>query len=118
MTSNFTPGATVTTDTHTVTVAQLRAGILVYNRTNDADAAVTLPTGDVMGAAFKSTHANEDSFIFTVINLGASSRTCTMTTANDFTLVGNMVVAISTSAQFMVRRTADTVYVLYRLTAQ
>ena len=96
-------------------MTELRSGMLVYNRTNDANATVTLPTGDVMGAAFKSSHANEDTFSFHVVNLGASSRTSTMTAADDFTIVGDAVVAAAASATFLVRRTADTVYVLYRV---
>ncbi len=114
-TCQFIPTATITADTTTITVAQLRAGVLVCSRTNDADLPATLPTGDVFGAAMKASHADEDSFMFTVINLGASARTVTITTASDFNVVGNMVVPITSSGLFMVRRTADTVYTIYRI---
>lgn len=116
--NNVIGGAQVTptakTANATLTIAELLTGIVTA--TSASAVALTLPTGALTHAAIGGTGAvNDDSFDWSVINLGSASGAVTMTAGTNHTYVGNAVVAISTSATFRTRRVSSGVYVTYRI---
>ena len=94
----------------TLTAAELATGIITYT---GAAAALTVPLGADMDAAFSSMKVNS-SFDFVVINIGASNA-ATVTANTGSTLVGVAAVSALTSATWRVRKTADATYVFYRV---
>ena len=111
------PGKTQTTPiaktaTGTLTAAELMAGIITV--TSASAVASTVPTGTLMDTA-RPGGATDDYFDWTIVNLGSSSGACTVTAGTAHTIVGNAVVAITTSATFRSRRTAANTWVTYRL---
>lgn len=101
------PGALNTTGA--LTAALMTSGIV----TSSTAAAVvgTLPTGAVMDAAVDL--AVNDSFDWYVINTGAN--TFTVQAASAHTIVGNAVVAATSSGHFRTRKTAAGTFVTYRV---
>jgi len=100
----------------TLTIAELLTGIVTA--TSASAVALTLPTGTLTDAGFLGgTAAVNQSFDWSVINLGSSSGAVTMTAPGGgaHTYVGNAVVAIATSARFRTRKTAANTYVTYRI---
>lgn len=98
----------------TLTIAELLAGIITATKATAV--AFTLPTGTLTDAGFLGgTAAVDQSFDWTIINLGSSSGATTLNAGADHTIVGNAVVAISTSARFRTRKTAANTYVTYRV---
>lgn len=97
--------------TGTLTAAQIAAGIITS--TAPAAVAATLPLATAMDAQFPTFGAN-DAFDFSVIDTGGAAAV-TMTTNTGWTLVGAMVVALSTSARFRARKTAAGAWTLYNL---
>jgi hypothetical protein len=105
---------TAKTGDATLTVAELLTRIVTA--TSASAVALTLPTGTLTDAGFFGGLAKvNDSFEWSVINLGSSSGAVTMTAGTDHTYVGAAVVAISTSARFRTRKTAANTYVTYRI---
>ena len=100
------------TATGTLTAAQLTTGLITV--TSASAVASTVPTGTLIDTA-RPGGAIDDYFDWTIVNLGSSSGACTVTAGTGHTLVGNMVVAITTSATFRSRRTAANTWVTYRL---
>lgn len=94
----------------TLTAAELATGIITYT---GAAAALTVPLGTDMDAAFSSMKVNS-SFDFVVLNIGASNA-ATVTANTGSTLVGVAAVSALTSATWRVRKTADATYVFYRV---
>ena len=101
---------TAETDTVTLTIAELLTGIIAGTPT--AAAAYTLPTGTLIDVAVDC--VINGSFDWAVINLDATYA-ITITAGTGNTVVGNMVVAVSSSAQFRTRKTAANTFVTYRL---
>lgn len=101
--------------TGTMTAAQIMNGIITS--TTAAAVSATLPLGSALETdlvAAYPTLADLDSFQFSVINTGGTNA-FTIVTNTGWTLVGNMVVALSSSGRFLARRTAANTYVLYRI---
>jgi hypothetical protein len=96
--------------TATATVAQLLASSIITSTTGAA-VALTLPTATLTDAA--SSWAVGESLLFDIIVTGANA--LTVTTATGWTLVGNMVVATVTSAQFKLHKTAANTFTCYRI---
>lgn len=98
-----------------VTGAVSATAILGGIVTSSTAAAVagTIPTGTVMDAAELSLLIN-DSFDWSVINTGGANA-FTVTAASGHTIVGNAVVALSSSGHFRTRKTATATYVTYRV---
>ena len=103
---------TAKTGDATLTIAELRTRIVTA--TSASAVALTLPTGTLVDAAFTNL-PDGASFDWSVINLGSSSGAVTMTAGTDHTYVGSATVAISTSALFRTRKTADRTFVTYRV---
>lgn len=110
------------TATVTLTAAELMTGLIVG--TPVAAAVYTLPLATALETALIAAYpglAVDDSFEFSVINLGASTFTVTVATATGWTLSGQMVIedgsaaANRSAATFRVRRTAANAYTLYRV---
>jgi hypothetical protein len=113
---------TTATDTATLTVTQLATGYIVATPT--AAAAYTLPTGTAMSAAFAL--ADTDSFDVIINNVATNAGyIITMTAADDFTIVGAVVIPSNSSttggvwgtssAKFRMRKTTANTWVCHRL---
>ena len=91
------------------------SGIIVTNATTDENTALTLPTAAVLEAAL-AIATNNKWFEWTIINLGATTRTITLTAAaTTHDIVGVALVAISTSARFRTVRVSSISYITYRV---
>lgn len=111
---NYQPTPTAKTTTAvTLTTAELLTGIITSTQT--AATTFTLPTGTLMDSGVSASIANNESFDWSIINLGSTSGAVTVAVATAHTVVGNMSVAISTSATFRSRRTAAATWVTYRI---
>ena len=106
------PGATATS-TATLTAAQVTSGILVANPSTTA-ASYTLPTAALLDARLSNTIAN-DTFELSIVNLGTSSGALTILAGTGITLVGSATVAITSSAQFRFKKTAQGAWTAYRI---
>ncbi len=104
---------TAKTGTATLTIAELRTGIVTA--TSASAVGITLPTGTLTDAGVGNPPIGS-SFDWSIINLGSSSGAVTMNAGTDHTYVGGSTVAITTSAMFRTRKTAANTYVTYRLT--
>lgn len=96
--------------TATLTVANLRTRIITS--TTAAAVTGTLPTGTSMDTLYSS--AVDIGYDWSVINTGATN-TFTVAANTAHTVVGNMVVAVSSSGHFRSRRTAANTWVTYRI---
>lgn len=98
----------------TLTAAELLGRLVTATKATAI--AFTLPTGALMDAAlFGGTAVAGDSFDWEVINLGSSSGAMTLNAGTNHTIVGNAVVAISTTGRFRTRKTAANTFVTYRV---
>lgn len=88
-------------------------GTITSTQTGAVSAA--LDSGTDMDTAIGAAVGVGSSFEWSVINLGSSSGAVTLQPATGHTIVGNAVVAISTSARFRTKRTATNTWVTYRL---
>jgi len=104
------PAPAAVNATATLTVANLKAGIITS--TSAAATDMTLPTGTDTQAGFSSTYDNF-TFEWSVINTGPSLVRVLAGTAH--TVVGSGSVATGTSGRFASRRTAANTFVTYRL---
>ena len=96
-----------------ISVAQLQNGLITS--TTAAAVAGTLPTGavgDTAGTGF-GLAINEGAY-WSVINTGAANA-FTVTPAAGHTIVGNAVVALSSSGRFFTVKTALNTFVTYRI---
>jgi hypothetical protein len=102
------------TSTATLTAAQMTGGILVANPSTSA-ATYTLPTASAIDAVVTSAKPGSI-FTLNIINTGTSSGTVTLATATGITDGGNafVAVAITSSAQFTFRKTADGAWTVYK----
>lgn len=105
------PAPAAVNATATLTVANLKAGIITS--TSAAATDMTLPTGTDTQAGFSGTYDNF-TFEWSVINTGPSLVRVLAGTAH--TVVGSGSVATGTSGRFASRRTAANTFVTYRLT--
>lgn len=105
------PTPTAKTGDATLTIAELLTGVVTATKATAV--ALTLPTGTLTDAGV--TLDADQGFTWAVINLGSVTGDVTMTAGTDHTYVGNPVVAISTSARFLTRKTAADTYVTYRI---
>ena len=103
------------TVTATLTAAQILGNVLVANPSTSA-ATYTLPTGAAIDAVLTNAKVGS-TFDLYIVNIGTSSGTVTLAVSTGVSDGGNAVVAvaITSSAQFRFRRTADATYVAYRL---
>lgn len=99
------------TATATLTAAQITGSILVANPSTSA-AAYTLPLATDLDALLVNAKIGS-TFNLIVVNLGTSSGVITMTTNTGWTLSGLATIAITTSAQFVARKTAAGAWTLY-----
>jgi hypothetical protein len=104
------------TATATLTAAQLVGGMLVANPSTSA-ATYTLPAASTLEAALPNATVGS-TFDLSVVNIGTSSGTVTfsMGSGTGFTDGGNAVavVAVTTSAIFRFRKTAENAYTVYK----
>jgi hypothetical protein len=103
------PNVTSKSAAATLTVAELKTGIIQYT---GAAATLTLPTGTLTEGGFTAPYTNM-AFQWSVINTG--SGTCTIGAGTGHTIVGLATIAASNSGRFTTRRTAANTWVSYRL---
>ena len=103
------------TSTATLTAAQITGGMLVANPSTSA-ATYTLPTAAQIDAAVPNATVGS-TFDLNVVNVGTSSGTVTLATATGLTDGGNafVAVAITSSAAFRFRKTADGDWTVYKI---
>jgi hypothetical protein len=103
------------TVTATLTAAQILGNVLVANPSTSA-ATYTLPTGAAIDAVLTNAKIGS-TFDLYIVNIGTSSGTVTLAVSTGVSDGGNAVVAvaITSSAHFRFRRTADATYVAYKL---
>lgn len=118
---------TAKTTAATLTIAELKTGILTGTHAAGATQAYTLPTGTLTDAGFTKDEALNvgESFDWVLINLSAAAAdTITVTAGTDHTIVGNPIVQSAhastggiygNSAQFRTRKTAANTFVTYRI---
>ena len=99
------------TSTATLTVAQLTGNILVANPSTTA-ASYTLPTVALLEAVLTQAKVGM-AFELKIVNLGTSSGALTIVAGTGWTLVGSATVAITSSAQYLARKTGDGTWTLY-----
>lgn len=95
--------------TATLTIANLLGQLITS--TTAAAVTATLPTATIFDAG--TSFGIGDFYEFSVINTGATNA-FTIATAAGWTLVGNMVVALSSSGKFIAVKTAANTFSLYR----
>jgi hypothetical protein len=95
------------------TAAQLLGGM--FSAAQTTAVTLTMPTGTAIDTGFPSVPAVDIGFYFYVINTGSALGAVTVAVNTNVTSLGSLVVAIGTSAQFRLRRTAANTYVMYRL---
>lgn len=103
------------TSTATLTAAQVTSNWLVANPSTSA-ATYTLPTGAQIDAAMVNASVGS-TFDLYIVNIGTSSGTVTLATATGITDGGNafVAVAVTSSALFRFRKTADSAWTVYKI---
>ena len=103
------------TATATLTAAQIVGGMLVANPSTSA-ATYTLPTAALIDAAVPNATVGS-TFDLNLVNIGTSSGAVTLATATGLTDGGNAftATAVTSSAMFRFRKTADNAYTVYKI---
>lgn len=103
------------TSTATLTAAQIVNGMLVANPGTSA-ATYTLPTAALIDAAVPNAVVGS-TFDLNVVNIGTTSGAVTLATATGLTDGGNafVAVAVTSSALFRFRKTADAAWTVYKV---
>lgn len=101
--------------TATLTAAQILGGVLVADPSTSA-ATYTLPTAALIDAALPNATAGS-TFDLAIVNLGTSSGAVTLSMGTGVTNGGNaaVAVAVTSSALFRFRKTADGAYTVYKI---
>ena len=110
-------GLTAETAAATISLADIKSGLVTITQATSADVALTLDTGALMDA---SNLPIGYAYFWTLINLSSSPGTNTATVtaaASGHTVVGNMVVGSSTgglnSRRFITKKTAAATWITY-----
>lgn len=101
------------TVTATLTAAQVTGDMLVANPSTSA-ATYTLPTAALLDALV-SNAVVDNVFDLHIINLGTSSGALTIAAGTGITLVGNVTVAVTSSAKLCFRKTGNAAWTVYRI---
>ena len=103
------------TSTATLTAAQILGNVLVANPSTSA-ATYTLPTAAAIDTALNNAKVGS-TFDLSIVNIGTSSGTVTLSMGTGVTDGGNaaVAVAITSSAVFRFRKTADGAYTVYKI---
>ena len=115
LTIGYTAAPQTATSTATLTAAQVTGGFLVANPSTSA-ATYTLPTAAAIDAVVTSAKVGS-TFTLNIVNTGTSSGTVTLAAGTGITDGGNAVVAvaITSSAQFLFRKTGDAAWTVYKI---
>lgn len=114
-TMSFGAAPQTATSTATLTAAQVVGGMLLANPSTSA-ATYTLPTAALIDAAVPNATVGS-TFDLSIINIGTSSGTVTLSMGTGVTDGGNaaVAVAITSSALFRFRKTAEGAYTVYKI---
>jgi hypothetical protein len=99
--------------TATLAVLQLLGGLLVANPSTTA-ATYTLPTVAALEAIVDNAKVGT-TFELKIVNLGTGSGAVTVAVGAGWTLVGSPTIAITSSAQFRMRKTGADTWTIYRI---
>lgn len=100
------------TGSTTLTTLQVNGGLMIANPSTTAATYVT-PTGTQLDAALPNAKT-DSTFELRMVNLGTSSGAITLSAGTGVTIVGSATVAVTSSAQWLWRRTADNTWTVYR----
>ncbi len=112
---------TAKTVSATLTAAELLAGIITINQGAAGASNLQAPTGTAIQAALPADFATGDSFDVSFINISTvAAEIASLTVNTDVTIVGTAAVAaiaagVASSGVFRFRKTADHVFVAYRI---
>ncbi len=113
---------TAKTVSATLTAAELLAGIITVNQAAGAPSALQFPTGTAIQNALPTAFAADDSFDVYIINTSTvDAEDASVTVNTDVTIVGSpdivahSGITLNSSATFRFRKTADHVFVAYRI---
>lgn len=111
---------TARTTSAALTGAIVAGGMITVTQGGGANSAQQMPTGQQLQDALPADFATGDSIDFVVINLGGASETVSVTVNTDVTIVGRATIDVaaataSGSGIFRIRKTADHVFVVYRI---
>jgi len=103
------------TSTATLTAAQILGNVLVANPSTSA-ATYTLPTAAAIDTALNNAKVGS-TFDLSIVNIGTSTGTVTLSMGTGVTDGGNaaVAVAVTSSALFRFRKTADGAYTVYKI---
>ena len=115
LTIGYTAAPQTATATATLTAAQVTGEFLVANPSSTA-AVYTLPTAASIDAIVSSAKVGS-TFTLNIVNIGTGSGTVTLAAGTGITDGGNalVAVAITSSAQFLFRKTADAAWSVYKV---
>lgn len=102
--------------TATLTAAQVAAGTLLVGSGQTTAQTYTLPAASTLDTVVPNARVGS-TFLLNVVNLGTSSGTGALAMGTGFTDGGNATVAlpITSSGQFMFRKTGDATWSVYRI---
>ena len=111
----YAAAAQTATSTAALTAAQITGGLLLANPSTSA-ATYTLPTASDIDAVVTSATAGS-TFDLSIVNIGTSSGTVTLSMGTGVTDGGNaaVAIAITSSALFRFRKTADGAWTVYKI---
>lgn len=113
----YTPNPTVlAAGANAITAAGLQGQIFTVAAAVTTAVTFTLPLATALDTLFAQVPTTNIGFDFYIINAGVTSAAVTVAVNTGITLgAGSLTVAIGTSAQFRLRRTAANTYLLYRM---
>lgn len=111
----YSAAAQTATSTATLTAAQITGSLLLANPSTSA-ATYTLPTATEIDNVVTSATAGS-TFDLSIVNIGTSSGTVTLSMGTGVTDGGNaaVAIAITSSALFRFRKTADGAWTVYKI---
>ena len=115
ITMGYSSAPQTATSTATLTAAQITGGVLVANPSTSA-ATYTLPTAAQIDAVVSSAKVGS-TFDLSIVNVGTSSGTVTLSMGTGVTDGGNaaVAVAVTSSALFRFRKTGDGAWSVYKI---
>ena len=97
----------------TLTTIQVNGGLLIANPSATTATYVT-PTGAQLDAALANAKV-DSTFELKMVNLGTGSGTVVLSAGTGVTISGNATTAVTSSSQWLWRRTADSAWTVYRI---
>ena len=97
----------------TLTISELVGGLITLTQTSGGNVNLTLPTAALSSAGVQI--VDGDSFDWSLINLSTGANTGTITGGTGHSVVGNGLVAVTSSGRFRSRRVSSSSWITYRI---